>query len=118
MSRKKKMPRLIMLYDLSEGDVKVIPFRVADYTERRNKKKNSQLQKESNNPVKDKSNLPLKEPDPNPHVANLLPGPQEILDGINEIFSSDVADFEKELFFDNSQPSDYLFIDDESFYNY
>lgn len=115
MSRKKKIPKMVMFYDLSESETKAIPFRVADYTERRKKKKSSLLkeeEEESGCEFKAKVKKPVKDPDPGMHLMDLLPDQQFAFDDY-DLYSSDI---EKGLLFTDSQSNDYLFLDNESFY--
>ena len=95
----KRTSRLINIYDVSGGVIKGIPIRPPDYTQRRKKKKNSKESGESNNKTNDKSTLPLNKSDPNSHVINLLPDPQEN-DPLDDPFSvsfSEIEEYEPSL---------------------
>lgn len=110
MSRKKKIPKLIMLYDLSESEAKVIPFRVADYTERRKKKKNSIPKEEESNNIEANLDLPPKPPDLNDHAPDLL---HDLLLDQADMNDFNFIDFEKGLPPNDSQSSDCLFYDED-----
>ena len=108
MSRKKRTPRLIMIYDVSGGRIKEIPIREPGYSERRKKRR---IAKESEESV-----LPSNESDQNDHVIDLLSDFQDNSDEMDDFYS--ISDFDEYFnLFDKKQPTD-SFLIEEAFLTY